>query len=100
MKYEIDINDELFDHLLTKRLTDDLKSLNADVHRLYVRDLTEDLEPYEREDLANTIRYRDACIVLLSYYLPRDEFEEVLAYISPFATEEKSDEYTEKDFTF
>jgi hypothetical protein len=98
MKYEIEINDELFDHLLTRRLTEDLKSLNQDVHHLYIRDLTENLAPFQREDLSDTVRYRDAAIVMLSYYLPRHEFDELMQGISPFATEDESDEYTEEEF--
>jgi hypothetical protein len=78
-KMKIEIDDEMMDKILCVRLFKDYDSLKSDIRNLKS---TEDLKPYQKEDLKAHKKYKKAIATLLEYYVGshwESEYENFIA---------------------
>jgi hypothetical protein len=76
---KIEIDDEMMDKILCARLYTDYSMLKSDIRNL--KD-TEDLKPYQKEDLKAHKKYKKAMATLLEYYVGshwESEYENFIA---------------------
>ena len=78
MKYNIELNDELMDNIFRSTLVNDYHMVKEDIKRLKKEHKTRGLKTFEYEDLINNIKYRNAMKVLIGYYFPHTEAQEIL----------------------
>ena len=76
MKYVIEIDYELKDRIVKETLIDDYKSLTSSIEVL--RSLGSELMDYQKEDLQNDLKYKDAVSTVLSYYLTGEEYDKIV----------------------
>ena len=74
--YKLSIGEDTADLLIRDVLIQDYSRICESIEALESR--TEELKPFQLEDLANDREVRDALIVMLKYYLPWDEAREVI----------------------
>ena len=74
--YKLTIGEDTADLLIRDILVQDYHRICDSIAALEAR--TEELKPFQIEDLDNDREFRDALIVMLKYYLPLDEAYEVI----------------------
>lgn len=74
--YKLSIGEDTADLLIRDIIKQDYRRVCESIAALESR--TEELKPFQQEDLANDREIRDALIVMLKYYLPWDEAHEVI----------------------
>ena len=74
--YKLSIGEDTADLLIRDIIKQDYRRVCESIAALESR--TEELKPFQQEDLANDREIRDALIVMLKYYLPLDEAHEVI----------------------
>jgi len=74
----INISSETADQLIQDILVQDYLSLVQSVEDLTARAARDELKPYQLEDLANDLAFRDAMAVMLTYYLAHEEYSKIL----------------------
>jgi len=78
MKYNIELDDEAMDTIFRNILVEDYRRLKEDIKRLKKKHKAEGLKTFEYEDLINNIRFRDSMKVLIGYYFPHSEAQDIL----------------------
>lgn len=74
--YNLQIAEDTADLLIRDIIKQDYRRVCASIAELESR--TEELKPFQQEDLDMDREVRDALIVMLKYYLPLDEAHEVI----------------------
>lgn len=74
--YNLKIGEDTADLLIRDVLVQDFQRINSSIDKLRAR--LNELKPFELEDLDADIEVRDALIVMLRYYLPLDEANDVI----------------------
>jgi hypothetical protein len=69
--YKLTIGEDTADLLIRDVLVQDYRRICKSIAEL--ESSTEELKPFQLEDLANDREFRDALTVMLRYYLPLDE---------------------------
>lgn len=78
MKYNIELDAEAMDAIFRSILVEDYNSLCRDIKALKKERKAIGLKEYQVEDLSDNIRYRDAMKILIGYYFPHSEAQEIL----------------------
>jgi len=74
--YKLTIGEDTADLLIRDVIVQDYRRVCNSIE--YLESSTEELKPFQQEDLANDREVRDALIVMLKYYLPLDEAHKVI----------------------
>lgn len=74
--YKLTIEQDTADLLIRDVIVQDYRRVCESIE--YLEASTEELKPFQKEDLDNDREVRDALIVMLKYYLPLDEAHEVI----------------------
>jgi hypothetical protein len=74
--YNLKIGEDTADLLIRDVLKQDYRRICDSIAELEAR--TEELQPFQQEDLDFDREVRDALIVMMKYYLPLDEAYEVI----------------------
>ena len=79
MPHVISISDDTADRLMRDILIQDWQGLRQDIKTLSDKAAQGTIEDYEREDLATDQRFAAAMEIMLEYYLPAQQLNQLLS---------------------
>lgn len=78
MNLQIKINDDFLENIIKDTMISDYRNLNDQIDSFYVKYENvemEDIPSFAKENLKDSIKYRDALEIILEYYLTSKEYK-------------------------